>query len=103
MYKETIEYQACKKKYEQARWASFLEKFKVHHEGISLIFAQAYDVENVHLGDVKLTITEATIAEAKGLPMAGEKYFKRVIVDKKICQKILKPEHEDPDWTKGIP
>jgi hypothetical protein len=35
--------------------------------------------------------------------MAGEKYFKRVIVDRKLCQKFLKPEHQDPDWTKGIP
>jgi hypothetical protein len=103
MYKETTEYQACKKKYEQARWASFLEKFKVHHEEISLIFAEAYDAENVHLGDVKLTITEATIAESTGLLMAGEKYFKRVIVDKNLCQKFLKAEHHNPNWTKGVP
>ena len=41
----------------------FLEKFKGHHEGISLVFAQTYDGENVQLGDVKLKITEATIAE----------------------------------------
>jgi hypothetical protein len=52
---------------------------------------------------VNLTITEATIAEDTGLPMAGEKYFKRVIVDKKLCQKFLKPEHHNPDWTKGVP
>jgi hypothetical protein len=51
----------------------------------------------VQLGDVKLKITEATIAEAMGLPMAGERYFKRVIMDKKICQQFLKPEHHDPN------
>jgi hypothetical protein len=103
LYRETTEYQACKEKYEQAGWVPFLEKFKGHHEGISLAFAQTYDGESVQFGDMKLTITEATIAEATGLPMAGEKYFKRVIVDRKLCQKFLKPEHQDPDWTKGIP
>jgi hypothetical protein len=46
---------------------------------------------------VKLTITEATIVEAMGLLMVGEKYFKRVIVDKKIFQKFLKPEPHDPN------
>jgi hypothetical protein len=103
IYRETTEYQACKKKYEQAGWVSFLEKFKGHHEGISLVFAQTYDGENVQFGDVKLTITEATIAEATGLSMVGERYFKRVIVDKNLCQKFLKPEHHNPDWTKGVP
>jgi hypothetical protein len=63
----------------------FLEKFKDHHEGISLVFVQTDDGENVQLRDVKLKITEA-----KGLPMAGERYFKRVIVDKNLCQQFLK-------------
>jgi hypothetical protein len=98
IYKETTEYQTCKKKYEQAGWVPFLEKFKGHHEGISLVFMHTCDGENVQLGDVKLKITEAT-----GLPMARERYFKRVIVDKNLCQQFLKPEHHDPDWTKGVP
>jgi len=103
LYRETTKYQACKEKYEQAWWVPFLEKFKGHHERISLAFAQTYDGESVQFGDMKLTITEATIEEATGLPMFGEKYFKRVVVDRKICQNFLKPEHQDPDWTKGIP
>jgi hypothetical protein len=85
LYRETTEYQACKEKYEQAGWVPFLEKFKGHHEGISLAFAQMYDGESVQFGDMKLTITEAIIEEATGLSMAGEKYFKRVIVDRKLC------------------
>jgi hypothetical protein len=68
-----------------------LEKFRGHHEGISLSFAQTYDGENVQLGDVKLKIIEATIAEATSLPMIGERYFKRVIMDKNLCQQFLKP------------
>ena len=57
----------------------------------------------MQFGDMKLTITEATIEEATGPPMAGEKYFKRVIVDRNFFQKFLKLEHQDFDWTKGIP
>jgi len=41
--------------------------------------------------------------EATCLSSSGEKYFKGVIVDKKICQKFLRLEHQDPNWTKGIP
>jgi hypothetical protein len=68
-----------------------------------LFFSQTYDGESVQFGEMKLTILEATIAEATGLPSSGEKYFKGVIVDRKLCQKFLRPEHQDPDWTKGIP
>jgi hypothetical protein len=81
----------------------FLEKFKGHHEGIYLAFNQTYDGGSVQFGEIKITITKSTISEATGLPMAGEKYFKRVIVDRKLCQKFLKSEHQDPDWTKGVP
>jgi hypothetical protein len=52
---------------------------------------------------MKLTIIESIIAEATGLPMVGEKYFKRVIIDRKLCHKFLKPENQDPNWTKGVP
>jgi hypothetical protein len=103
IYRETTEYQTCKEKYEQAGWVPFLEKFKGHHERISLAFVQTCDGESVQFGDMKLTIIEATIAEVTGLPMVGEKYFKMVIVDRKLCQRFLKPEHKYPDWTKGIP
>jgi hypothetical protein len=54
------------------------------------------------LGDLKLTITEATIVEATGLHSIGEKYFKGIIMDKGMYKKLLKPTQLDPDWTKGI-
>jgi len=44
---ETTEYQACKEKYEQVGRVPFLKKFKGHHEGVSLAFAQTYDGESV--------------------------------------------------------
>jgi hypothetical protein len=101
LYRETEEYQACREKFERVGWVPFLEKFKGHHEGMSHAFAQSYDGESVQLGELKLMITEATIAEATDLPSTKEKYFKGIIIDKRLCQKFLKPEHLDPDWTKG--
>jgi hypothetical protein len=47
LYMETTEYQACKEKYEQVSQVPFLKKFKGHHEGVSLAFAQTYDGESV--------------------------------------------------------
>jgi hypothetical protein len=84
LYRETIEYQSCKEKYEQVGWVPFLEKFRGHREGIYISFAQTYDGESVQFRDINLTITEAIIAEATGLPMDGEQYFKGVIVDRKL-------------------
>ena len=52
---------------------------------------------------MKLMILEATIAEATSLPSSGEKYFKGVIVDRKLYQNFLRPEHQVPNWTKEIP
>jgi hypothetical protein len=68
IYRETKEYQACREKFERVGWVPFLEKFKGHHEGMSHAFAQSYDGESVQLGELKLTITEATIEEATDLP-----------------------------------
>ena len=103
LYRETQEYQACREKFEHTNWVTFLEKFKGHHEGVSRAFDQTYDKESVQLGKLKLTITEATIVEATRFPSSGKKYFKGVIVDKRLGQKFLKSKHQDPDWTKGIP
>ena len=54
------------------------------------------------MGEIKLTIIEATIAKTTNSPSTREKYFKGIIIDKSLCQKFLEPKHLDPDWTKGI-
>jgi hypothetical protein len=78
------EYQACREKFERASWVPFLEKFKGCHEGVSYAFTQSYDGESVQLGELKLTITEATIAEAMKLPSTKDKYFKGIIIDRSL-------------------
>jgi hypothetical protein len=103
LYRETQEYQTCREKFEQVGSVPFLEKFKGYHEGVSLYFAQTYDRESVQFGAMKLTISEATIEKSISFPSSGEKYFNGVIIDIKLCQNFLRLEHQDPNWTKGIP
>jgi len=38
-----------------------------------------------------------------GLPNRGAKYFKGVGINKEMCQRFLKEDHQHPDWKKGIP
>jgi hypothetical protein len=50
-----------------------------------------------------MQVIEASIAEATGLPLEGEKYFKGMVIDRQLCHNFLVPEHSNLDWVKGIP
>ena len=63
-----------------------MEKFTGYHEKVSQAFIQGYDGEIVHIGNLQLTINEATLREAMGLPNRGAKYFKGVGINKEMCQ-----------------
>jgi hypothetical protein len=102
VYRETEEFQLCRDKYTRAGWIPFLEKFTGCHEGVSHAFTQSYDGEIVHIGNLQLTINEATLREATRLPSRGDKYFKGVGINKEMCQRFLKEDHQHPDWKKGI-
>jgi hypothetical protein len=81
----------------------FLEKFIGWHEKISHEFIQGYDGEIAHIGNLHLTINEATLREVTRLPNRESKYFKGVGINKEMCQRFLKKDHQHPDWKKGIP
>lgn len=102
-YQETKEYQLCKENLDKAQWIMFMEKFKGYHDGISHAFTHFYDGKNVYLGGLQLKTIEYTIEEATRLLDVGEKYFKGASINKELCQKFLKPEHLNLDWTKCIP
>jgi hypothetical protein len=103
IYRETEEFQLCREKYARSGWMPFLEKFTGWHEKISHEFIQGYDGEIAHIGNLQLTINEATLREVTGLPNRGAKYFKGVGINKEMCQRFLKEDHQHPDWKKGIP
>jgi hypothetical protein len=102
IYRETKEFELCRDKYARAGWMSFLEKIIGCHEGVSHAFIQSYDGEIVHIGNLQLTINETTLREATGLPSRGAKYFKGVGINKEMCQRFMKEDHQHPDWKKGI-
>jgi hypothetical protein len=102
IYRETEEFQLCRDKYARVGWMPFLEKFTGCHEKVSHAFIQSYDGEIVHIGNLQLTINEATLREATRLPSRGAKYFKGVGINKEMCQRFLKEDHQHPDWKKGI-
>jgi hypothetical protein len=103
IYRETKEFQICREKYARSGWMPFLEKFTGWHKKISHEFIQGYDGEIAHIGNLQLTINEETLREVMGLPNRGSKYFKGVGINKEMCQRILKEDHQHPDWIKGIP
>jgi hypothetical protein len=82
IYRETEEFQLHRDKYARVGWIPFLEKFTSFHEKVSHVFVQGYDGEIVHIGNLQLTINEATLREATGLPRRGAKYFKGVGINK---------------------
>ena len=64
----------------------FLEKFTGWHKKISHEFIQGYNGEIAHIGNLQLTINEATLREVTGLPNRGDKYFKGVGINKEMGQ-----------------
>jgi hypothetical protein len=53
---------------------------------VSQAFIQGYNGEIVHIGNLYLTFNEENLREATRLPSRGDKYFKGVGINKKMCQ-----------------
>ena len=61
-----------------SRFYDFLQKFLGENYEVSMAFAQSFDGQQVHVGSIKFKVTEAFISEATGLPMAGERWYKKM-------------------------
>ena len=55
------------------------------------------------VGSVKFKVTEAFISEATGLPMAGERWYKKKTMRIGDFTTFLKPQYSMVDWRCGIP
>ena len=58
---------------------------------MALAFAHSIDGKNVIIGSLKFKITESFIAEAMGLPMTGEKWYKKKTMRIGDFSAFLKP------------
>ena len=76
---------------------NFLQKFSGENYGVSMAFAQSVDGQQVCVGSLKFKVTEAFISEATGLPMVGERWFKRKTIRIGDFTKFLKPQYSMVD------
>ena len=81
----------------------FFHKFSGENYGVALAFAQSFDGKQVSVGSLKFKITESFISEATGLPMAGEKWYKKKTMRIGYFNVFLKPQFAMVDWRCGIP
>ena len=74
-------YPQTKELLKKARWLRFIQNFKGHNKEVTKSFARSFDGQTVEIGDLKLTVTETTVAAATSLPQEGERWFKNKCVD----------------------
>ena len=70
---------------------------------MAMAFAQTFNGQQVSVGSLKFKITEAFILEATGLPMVGEKWYKKKTMRIGDFTAFLKPQYSMVDWRCGIP
>ena len=61
-------YPQTKEALKKAKWLKFIQKFRGYNKEVTKGFARSFNGHTVEVGDLKFTITEATIAAANSLP-----------------------------------
>lgn len=56
----------------KAKWLCFIQKFKGHNKEVTKAFAWSFNGQMMEIGDLKFTVTEASVEAAKNLPREGE-------------------------------
>lgn len=52
----------------KAKWLRFIQKFKGHNKEVTKAFARSFNDQVVEIGDLKFTVTKASIVAAIDLP-----------------------------------
>jgi hypothetical protein len=81
----------------------FCQKLQGYNDQVSQAFAENYDGEKAQLGFLLLHVNEETIVEATEMPTEGERWFKKKPAHDMDCNRFLKEEHHNCDWTKSVP
>ena len=88
----------------KAQWLQFIQKFKGYNKEVMKTFARSFDGMEVEVGDLKFSVTEASIATAAELPHVGEWWFKNKSFDNKAWRVILhNPSMDITIFKCGIP
>jgi hypothetical protein len=74
-----------------------------YHQATAEAFALSFDGNRARVGSVEIKVDEKFIAEATGLPMTGQKWFKTTALKKQDYKFYLKDGYKHRAWTKGMP
>ena len=74
----TLAFQASKSLFSANSWFQFFNRFNGYDDEVSLCFAKTFDENQAQIGYLTLLVSNQSISKAIGLPMEGEKWFKRV-------------------------
>ena len=97
-------YPQTKESLKKAKWLKFIQKFRGYNKEVTKAFAQSFNGHVVEVGDLKFTITEATIVAVTSLPQEGDIWFKNIGVDDQGWKVMLKNPGMDVSlFRKGIP
>jgi hypothetical protein len=72
------------------------------HQATAEAFAMSFDGNRARVGSVEIKVDEKFIAEATGLPMTGQKWFKTTALKKEDFKFYLKDGYKHKAWTKGM-
>ena len=97
-------YPQAKDLLKKSKLLRFIQKFKGYNKEVTKAFSWSFDGQKVEIGDLKLTVTEKTVATATGLPQEGERWLKNKSVDEQAWRIMLRnPGMDTIVFTKGIP
>jgi hypothetical protein len=55
------------------------------------------------IGDITIHIIDHFIVGACTLPISGKRWFKKGKLPAEVCNTFMVVEHQNPDWSQGIP
>ena len=97
------DYPTCSQVFRAGGWYEYCRGLAGHHPVVSKAFTKSFDREKVEFKSLTLWVMEQSIAEATGLPIEGDKWFKWILLKPSDFNYLLVREHKDPDWRKCIP
>ena len=99
----TPAFQASKTLFSANGWFPFFNSFNGYDDDVSLHFAKTFDGNQAQIGDLTLLVFDQSISKATGLPMEGEKWFKKGKLTRAQINRLLKPEFHIVKPRKGFP
>jgi hypothetical protein len=82
---------------------SFCQNMQRGHLEVAKEFALHYDGRKTKVGDLEFEVTEASISTATGIPIAGEKWFKAMVLSSDYEKYLFKLEYQANELSKTMP